>query len=74
MSQEDLQNTTISAPLQTIPFQPLVPLYFICIDCGEEFTFPVSAQEYFVELGYRFTPKRCRECHHLNKRSGLPQP
>jgi hypothetical protein len=48
--------------------QPLVPLYLVCVDCGEEFVFPVSAQEYFIEQGYQHHPKRCKSCHNHHKR------
>ena len=39
------------------------PQILICVDCGEEFVFPVSAQEYFEERGYANNPKRCKSCH-----------
>jgi hypothetical protein len=44
------------------------PLYLVCIDCGQEFVFPVSAQEYFEEKGYVHHPKRCKSCHNHHKR------
>ncbi|HUU47112.1 MAG TPA: zinc-ribbon domain containing protein [Acidobacteriota bacterium] len=40
----------------------------VCVDCGEEFVFPVSAQEYFAEQGYNQSPKRCKSCHSKLKR------
>jgi hypothetical protein len=40
----------------------------ICVDCGEEFVFPVSAQEYFEEQGFHQSPKRCKNCHGKHKR------
>ncbi len=48
--------------------QPLTPLYLTCVDCNEEFVFPVSAQEYFIEQGYQHHPKRCKSCHNTHKR------
>ena len=41
----------------------------VCVDCGEEFVFPVSAQEYFEEQGYNQSPKRCKSCHSKLKRA-----
>jgi len=40
----------------------------ICKECGEEFVFPVSAQDYFAERGYQKNPKRCKSCHSKYKR------
>lgn len=48
--------------------QPLAPLYLVCVDCHEEFVFPVSAQEYFIEKGYQHHPKRCKSCHNRHQR------
>jgi len=39
-----------------------------CVECGEEFAFTVSAQEYFIEKGYHQSPKRCKACHAKYKR------
>ena len=35
----------------------------ICRDCGEEFVFTVSAQQYFAERGFAEEPKRCKACY-----------
>ncbi|MCP4684551.1 MAG: hypothetical protein GY867_03785 [bacterium] len=35
----------------------------ICRECGEEFTFTASAQEYFASRGYKRAPRYCRSCH-----------
>jgi hypothetical protein len=40
----------------------------VCVECGEEFVFTVSAQEYFEEKGYHQSPKRCKICHGKYKR------
>lgn len=40
----------------------------ICADCGEEFVFTASAQEYFEERGFRKAPRRCRFCHSLHRK------
>ena len=33
-----------------------------CSDCGSDFTFSTSEQEFFAEKGYANDPKRCRLC------------
>lgn len=35
----------------------------ICVDCGEEFVFTASAQQYFAERGFMEPPKRCKFCY-----------
>ena len=35
----------------------------VCVDCGEEFVFTTSAQEYFEQKGFNQSPKRCKSCH-----------
>ncbi|GAB4325281.1 MAG: hypothetical protein Kow0074_18860 [Candidatus Zixiibacteriota bacterium] len=40
----------------------------VCVDCGEEFVFTASAQEYFEEKGFNQSPKRCKACHAKFKR------
>jgi hypothetical protein len=40
----------------------------ICVDCKEEFVFPTSAQEYFLEKGISEDPKRCKSCYMKRKR------
>jgi hypothetical protein len=44
------------------------PRVLVCVDCREEFVFPISAQEYFEEQGYAHQPKRCKACHSRFKR------
>jgi hypothetical protein len=41
----------------------------LCVDCGEEFVFTASAQEYFAERGYAEDPRRCKSCYMELKRS-----
>jgi CxxC-x17-CxxC domain-containing protein len=53
-----------------------------CSDCGADFTFSTSEQEFFAEKGYANDPTRCRLCrasqmvHSLvpSTRSGYGQP
>lgn len=33
-----------------------------CSDCGSDFTFSVSEQEFFAEKGFTHDPRRCRLC------------
>ena len=33
-----------------------------CRDCGNEFVFSASEQEFFAEKGFQNEPTRCREC------------
>jgi hypothetical protein len=47
------------------------PRFLVCVDCGEEFVFTASAQDYFEEKGFNQSPKRCKVCHSKHKR-GAP--
>lgn len=33
-----------------------------CRDCGKEFVFSASEQEFFAEKGFQNEPTRCRDC------------
>ena len=37
-----------------------------CADCGRDFTFTASEQEFFREKGFT-PPKRCKECRQAAK-------
>lgn len=51
-------------------FEKFQDKIIICVDCKEEFVFPIAAQEYFAEHGFTEDPKRCRNCYaHITKRS-----
>lgn len=39
-----------------------------CKDCGAEFTFSVSEQEFYAEKGFQNDPARCPECRSARKR------
>lgn len=41
----------------------------ICVDCGQEFTFTASEQEFYAEKGFTNEPKRCRSCRSARKRN-----
>ena len=41
----------------------------ICKDCGQEFTFTVSEQEFFEEKGFTNEPQRCKPCRDQAKRN-----
>lgn len=49
------------------------PRFLICCDCGEEFVFTVTAQEYFAERGYSEDPKRCKTCYTTYKKNQREQ-
>lgn len=39
----------------------------VCKDCGKEFTFTVSEQEFYAEKGFEHDPVRCKECRIAKK-------
>jgi len=39
-----------------------------CKDCGVEFTFSASEQEFYAEKGFQNDPARCPECRSARKR------
>jgi CxxC-x17-CxxC domain-containing protein len=43
-----------------------------CADCGQDFTFTASEQEFFAQKGFLNEPRRCLDCRALRKqrRSG----
>jgi hypothetical protein len=45
----------------------------ICVECGEEFVFTISAQEYFLEKGFTEEPKRCKHCYTNRKKEKRQQ-
>jgi len=38
-----------------------------CSDCGADFTFTVTEQEFFANKGFTNEPKRCPECRDARK-------
>src|SRR3990172_6248338 len=40
-----------------------------CRDCGREFTFTASEQEFFAQKGFTNEPSRCPECRAARKAS-----
>jgi len=40
-----------------------------CRDCGAEFTFTASEQDFFAEKGFTNEPTRCRDCRVARKSS-----
>ncbi|MEQ8235857.1 MAG: zinc-binding protein [Syntrophomonadaceae bacterium] len=47
--------------------------YIVCKDCGNEFLFSVSEQEFYAEKGFENEPGRCLDCRRARKqqRSGF---
>lgn len=41
----------------------------VCKDCGQEFTFTASEQEFFAEKGFTNEPQRCPDCRHARKQN-----
>lgn len=39
----------------------------ICKDCGEEFVFSLSEQEFYAQKGLEHDPVRCKECRNAKK-------
>jgi len=39
-----------------------------CKDCGAEFTFTASEQDFYAEKGFQNDPARCPECRSARKR------
>lgn len=44
----------------------------VCQDCGKEFTFSASDQQFFQEKGFQ-SPKRCPECRQAKKQAKSSQ-
>lgn len=40
-----------------------------CADCGKDFTFSSTEQEFFASKGYTNEPKRCPDCRQARKSS-----
>jgi len=40
----------------------------ICRECGQEFVFTVSEQEFFAEKGFTNDPSRCLDCRAARRR------
>lgn len=39
----------------------------VCKDCGEEFIFSASEQEFYAEKGFTNEPQRCKNCRMARK-------
>jgi len=39
----------------------------VCKDCGQEFTFTASEQEFYAEKGFTNEPQRCKSCRNERK-------
>ena len=40
-----------------------------CADCGKDFEFTASEQEFYAEKGFSNEPKRCPDCRSARKRN-----
>ena len=43
-----------------------------CKDCGSDFTFTASEQEFYAEKGFKNEPARCPKCRAAKKAQGKP--
>ncbi len=41
-----------------------------CVDCGVDFVFSASEQEFFAQKGFSSAPKRCSSCRAQRRASG----
>ena len=46
----------------------------VCKECGKEFIFTASEQEFYAEKGFTNDPGRCPECRVARKRQGNNRP
>ncbi|HPE16173.1 MAG TPA: zinc-ribbon domain containing protein [Oscillospiraceae bacterium] len=44
-----------------------------CKDCGQEFVFTASEQDFFEEKGFENEPQRCPSCRRARKNGGRSQ-
>ena len=42
----------------------------VCKDCGQEFVFTASEQDFFEERGFTNEPQRCKPCRDARKNGG----
>ena len=42
----------------------------VCRDCGQEFVFTASEQEFYAEKGFEHDPSRCPACRQARKQRG----
>ncbi|NLT15456.1 MAG: zinc-binding protein [Clostridiales bacterium] len=45
----------------------------ICKDCGAEFIFTASEQDFYAEKGFQNEPQRCKPCRNARKNGGSGQ-
>ena len=43
-----------------------------CKECGAEFTFSASEQEFYAEKGFQNEPQRCKPCRDARKNAAKP--
>lgn len=43
-----------------------------CRDCGSEFVFTASEQDFYAEKGFTNEPTRCKSCRAARKNDGRP--
>ncbi len=45
----------------------------VCKECGQEFVFTASEQDFYEEKGFTNEPQRCKPCRDSRKNNGRPQ-
>jgi len=45
----------------------------VCKDCGQEFLFTASEQDFYEEKGFTNEPQRCKSCRNARKNGGSTQ-
>lgn len=45
----------------------------VCKECGKEFAFSASEQEFYAEKGFQNDPARCPECRAARKQQRAPR-
>ena len=43
-----------------------------CVECGNDFVFSASEQEFYAEKGFQHEPQRCKTCRAAKKNATKP--
>ena len=53
--------------MEDVKLEMLEDETLVCKECGKEFVFTASEQEFFREKGFENKPKCCKECRYAKK-------
>jgi CxxC-x17-CxxC domain-containing protein len=56
----------VVSPLES-PGMPFEDKTLNCVECGQEFTFSASEQQFYAEKGFTNEPRRCLGCRRARK-------